>query len=290
MLLFNIQNRKHYLIRVCVFEILYKISILIHWLRGKRNGVSTAELLKFLFLTTRFSIGLAKIKKIIKVGKYVKIYLKEFKFPLYFPAKGCLPMLYIVLGENLSPENWHYYEIENKKIDKNDIVVDCGATVGTFTIYASQKAKHVYAIEPFSESLELLRRSFSKVKNVSILPYAVGSSKRKAYMTGDTFGMEIHKTNKGESITITTIDDLFFKKGIQVAFLKADLEGYEMEMLKGAMNTIKSYKPKLAITTYHKQKDPIEIVNFIKQIVPSYTIVLRGIERKYGNPVMLHAY
>ena len=170
------------------------------------------------------------------------------------------------------------------------MVVDCGAGVGTFTISAAEKAKKVYAIEPFQDSLIPLKLTFRKNRRVIIIPFAVGEKPGKAYMTGDVFGTGILSSNTISPVDIKTIDQLFFEKNIKITYLKADLEGYEMQMLKGASKTIKKFKPKIAITTYHKKNDHIYICNFLKKLNPSYHFYLRGVDRRHGNPIMLHAW
>ncbi|OGE45041.1 hypothetical protein A3B39_05450 [Candidatus Daviesbacteria bacterium RIFCSPLOWO2_01_FULL_37_10] len=109
-------------------------------------------------------------------------------------------------------------------------------------------------------------------------------------MTGDVFGTGILSSNTISPVDIKTIDQLFFEKNIKITYLKADLEGYEMQMLKGASKTIKKFKPKIAITTYHKKNDHIYICNFLKKLNPSYHFYLRGVDRRHGNPIMLHAW
>lgn len=54
-----------------------------------------------------------------------------------------------------------------------------------------------------------------------------------------------------------------------------DVEGAELIALKGAEQTIKKYKPKLAISIYHKPNDLWEIPLLIKSWVPEYKIYIR---------------
>lgn len=68
--------------------------------------------------------------------------------------------------------------------------------------------------------------------------------------------------------------DKYLDKG-EVNFIKADIEGYELEMLKGGEYIIKQYKPKLAISVYHKPDDILEIITYLKKIVPEYKIAIR---------------
>jgi len=223
------------------------------------------------------------------VGKYLRFYIKGLSIPFYFPKKDYLTLLYII-GENQNPNSWHYYETKETPITKDDTVVDCGAGVGTFTISAAQKGKKVYAIEPFKESIEPLKLTFAGNKKVVIIPYAVGEKTDLLYMNGGVFGTDIQTIKTSFPVKVTTIDKLFFEKGRKITYLKADLEGFEMQMLRGARKTIKNYKPKIAITTYHKKNDHIYICNYLKKLNPQYNFYLRGIDRRHGNPIMLHAW
>jgi hypothetical protein len=58
-------------------------------------------------------------------------------------------------------------------------------------------------------------------------------------------------------------------------FIKMDIEGSEMEALKGAASTIRTKKPRLAISVYHKPEDIITIPAFLQNLVPEYKFYLR---------------
>ena len=54
-----------------------------------------------------------------------------------------------------------------------------------------------------------------------------------------------------------------------------DVEGAEKNAILGAENTISRYKPRLAISIYHKPKDIIEIPTLLKELVPEYNFAIR---------------
>lgn len=61
----------------------------------------------------------------------------------------------------------------------------------------------------------------------------------------------------------------------QVDFIKFDIEGAELAALRGAKKTIYQYKPKLAISIYHKPEDMYTLIRYIKSIRPDYEIAFR---------------
>jgi hypothetical protein len=50
---------------------------------------------------------------------------------------------------------------------------------------------------------------------------------------------------------VATIDDEVEKYNLSIGFMKIDIEGYELEVLKGAINTLKSQHPILSLSSYH---------------------------------------
>lgn len=77
------------------------------------------------------------------------------------------------------------------------------------------------------------------------------------------------------SIEVDKIDNLI-SHDIKVTMIKMDLEGVELEALKGAKAIIKKHKPKLAIAVYHKIDDLIELPKYIQSIVADYNFYLRA--------------
>ena len=89
--------------------------------------------------------------------------------------------------------------------------------------------------------------------------------------------ISLQRSDKTERIEIVTIDSFVFNNKLdRVDFIKADIEGAEREMLRGARSTLRKYAPKLAICTYHKPDDPIVLENIILESNPKYTIVHIG--------------
>ncbi|MDR1638844.1 MAG: FkbM family methyltransferase [Clostridiales bacterium] len=74
-------------------------------------------------------------------------------------------------------------------------------------------------------------------------------------------------------IETTTLDEAL--NGQKATFIKLDVEGAELEALKGAEQTLLRDKPKLAICVYHKPEDILEIPEYLYGLMPEYHFKLR---------------
>lgn len=177
------------------------------------------------------------------------------------------------------------YETESVQLHPNDVVVDCGANIGMFSILAVQRgAKTVYAFDPQKRTLKLLDINItSNGCEGKIIPISFGLSDRKCSLSftesEGTIGSRISREGDAATTTIecTTLDDWVAENNIpRIDFIKADIEGAERDMLRGARNTIKRDHPRLAICTYHLPDDPEVLRDIILSIDPSYHIDQRA--------------
>jgi predicted transposase YdaD len=66
-----------------------------------------------------------------------------------------------------------------------------------------------------------------------------------------------------------------------------DIEGAEMEAIKGGADTILSRSPKLALSVYHKTRDLYEIPLLVHQLNPSYRLYLRHFGNYFDDTLLL---
>lgn len=82
------------------------------------------------------------------------------------------------------------------------------------------------------------------------------------------------KNNEGTiEVQTARLDDVL--NGEKATFIKMDIEGAELNALKGAEQTILTYRPKLAISMYHKPEDMWEIPAYILSLHSDYRLYLR---------------
>lgn len=171
------------------------------------------------------------------------------------------------------------YEMYKVKIEKDDVVFDIGANMGLFACYAAMKGAKVIACDPDTRCIKVLKEQEKLYPNfISVLPIGLSDTTGKVsfYESEDcalsSFSL-IRGKNKRKEIQIDTIDNLVESgKVSKIDYIKADIEGAERDMLRGAVNTLRTQSPKLSICTYHYSDDPIVLENIIRNANPKYTI------------------
>ena len=146
---------------------------------------------------------------------------------------------------------------------KDKVVLDIGANIGNHTLYFSRicNAKLVYAFEPNKIVYDILNRNI-EINNagdiVKTFNGGVGRSKGCGNISFfDTQNMgrtQICEAEKGE-IEIIAIDDFIFEE--KVGLIKIDVEGMELDVIKGALSTIVKYKPCIMVEVW-KESGNIE--------------------------------
>jgi len=91
----------------------------------------------------------------------------------------------------------------------------------------------------------------------------------------------------GTSVKVTTIDKFVEANKLpRVDFIKMDVEGHELKVLKGAHETIQAFKPSLAVSAYHRGDDLIKLPKFLLELNPNYKFYLRHCTSFWGNTVL----
>lgn len=169
---------------------------------------------------------------------------------------------------------------EDIEFIKNKDIIDAGAFTGDTSIPLSQITdSNVYAFEPFEESFELLKLNIDKnnIQNIVPVNKSLGNinGSRTLYLSEDniqgvTSNPNIRKYDMELKVQETTIDSFVDEHKLDVGYITVDIEGAELDLLKGAINTIKSQKPILCISIYHKVSDYFEIIPWISNLNLNY--------------------
>jgi FkbM family methyltransferase len=186
------------------------------------------------------------------------------------------------LKYTLAEQELEIYGSGSRAVQPGDVVLDCGANNGVFTRTAlSRGARLVVAIEPTPNTVECLRRNFAREitdgrvivepkgvwDHVDTLELAVGTN---GNTTGNSFVFGRDEKTKIK-VPLTTIDILVDELHLpRVDFIKMDIEGAEKQALRGAMNTIRKFRPRMALASEHLPEDPVQIPKVVATIWPGY--------------------
>ena len=184
------------------------------------------------------------------------------------------------------PDGEGPYETEDVQLRNDDVVIDCGANMGIFSILAVKRgAKTVYAFDPQERALNLLHANITANNcdgNIITVPYGLSDKKGILSFAEASLNIGASRISRdGDTATTTiectTLDDWVAENNIpRIDFIKADIEGAERDMLHGARNTIRRDHPRLAICTYHLPDDPEVLRDIILSIDPTYHIDQRA--------------
>jgi len=138
-------------------------------------------------------------------------------------------------------------------VKPRDNVIDIGANIGVYSKILSELVGpdgHVYSIEPFPPTFEILCYNVRKLRLVNVEPINVAISDSDAFVTMvlpyDSSGAETHyrasiatdyaEDGKSEKANVqaTTIDSKFLNASEKISFIKCDVEGHELACIKGA--------------------------------------------------------
>jgi len=193
-------------------------------------------------------------------------------------------------GNNFSSigvgSNFHEHEIREYFDISKGIFVDIGANIGKYTIMVGKKIKgKVVAIEPEKRNFEILKTNvkLNNLNNIILINSACFSKNGQKKFFLDEIGTEAssfyqEKMQGSKTIMVQTkkLDNILNESNIkQVDLIKIDVEGAEADVLKGAINTLKKYHPRIIFEAWNenylkKCKNILDKFGYdIKKIAPN---------------------
>lgn len=140
---------------------------------------------------------------------------------------------------------FHKLQLAMRHVKQRRVAIDIGAHVGIWARVMAADFEKVESFEPMASSCECFIKNVT-ADNVTLHPYALGAFAGDMRMlTHQTHSMWTYIDPKGDAVAeMRTLDSFSFAN---VDFIKIDCEGYELHVLQGAMETIKSWKPTMIV-------------------------------------------
>jgi FkbM family methyltransferase len=219
-----------------------------------------------------FMSFLYKVIKFLRLGNPVslKISVPKYNYKVLCPIKKEEIINMTIREDDI---------IEHFTPKQGDIVIDIGANIGRYTIISSKRVGtkgKVVAIEAHPGNFEILNRNIklNQLTNIIPLNYAAYSkeTKIKLYVPDEESGYTIYHTlmertgKKFVEVNANTLDYLLQLNEIrqeEVNWIKIDVEGAELEVLKGATNVLSKSKDIALLIEVHGQNNYRPLVEFL---------------------------
>lgn len=194
------------------------------------------------------------------------------------------------------------------KPKKGDVVVDAGAHVGVYSLRAAKLVGNnglVIAIEPAEENYKILLKNIFINNTRNIVPIKVGlwssRGKAKLYIKESSMLHSLFKdldesfTLRAEEIYITTLDHLLKELGVDhIDILKINVEGAELEVLKGAKEVLTEKRVyKIVVTTHPPHEESSRaIVRYLISFGYNVKVIklIGGMRVIYGSVEQIFIY
>lgn len=177
-----------------------------------------------------------------------------------------------------------YFEKDILSFSDNEVFVDggCYDFETSKSLMEKCRVKKIYAFEPDYDNIEKIERQITKYADCEVVLLKKGLWNQTDTLTfsatGDMESYVIEKNdltdygNNYTQIEVVAMDEVIKEP---VTLIKMDIEGSELRALEGAKQLIQTYRPKLAISIYHKPEDTVDIPAYISELVPDYKFYIR---------------
>ncbi len=189
-----------------------------------------------------------------------------------------------ILNFKISGKTDYLFECHSEKsevyeklipLGEKEVIVDLGAydgdTIREFLSATKGRYEKIYALEPDAKNFRKLSKKTEGMSNIEL--FNIGAWSKKETQFFDTKGgRNSRRSDSGMAVNFNSVDNLISDK---VTLIKMDIEGAELQALKGAENTIKAYRPKLYVCAYHRNEDMFAIPFKIRELCSDYHIFFR---------------
>jgi FkbM family methyltransferase len=171
------------------------------------------------------------------------------------------------ISDVIEQTGWYY---EPKTIDyiknmnlKDCNILDIGANIGNHSHAIEHYSTDctIYSFEPLEANYTVLKANVKSPINLFVTDNLETENFITSFWGKDNLGYTGLSEN-GQSCKNITIDSIIFPQ--KVGLIKIDIEGHELQALKGAFETISKHLPCI-IAEHHTNEEHIEVLDYLKQ-------------------------
>ncbi|HTH94758.1 MAG TPA: FkbM family methyltransferase [Rhodocyclaceae bacterium] len=189
----------------------------------------------------------------------------------------------VLAGYEYRPWDQYFEDFIGRKLD---VFVDAGGYDGDTAEQFCKRYpdyRRVYLFEPSAANMIKARQRLSGVRDIEYVEQGVSDACGTLSFSSELGSASIVSTHGSVSIPVTTIDT-YIKE--PVSLIKMDLEGWELNSLRGAENHIRTDSPVLAISAYHHPSDFWRIREYIRGFGLSYDLLMRHYSESWTETVL----
>ena len=261
------------------------ILILAHRTMGHERvklPLNNADYWRLYAAVEKLTVGAESLPLNFRDWQAYRINLQTFGYPIELFARPGGIMTQMLLQQYRCDLGTTSIEVR-----PGDIVIDGGACYGDTALYFAHKTGptgRVYSFEFLPDNLAVFERNLAMNPDYSqrIRPVRHPLWVRSGvelYIEGSGPGTRVVTTPDqptAQSVTTLSIDDLVAREGLErIDFIKMDIEGAELKALQGAVETLRRFRPKLALSIYHRIEDFWEIPQWLDGLNLDYKFYLR---------------
>lgn len=174
-------------------------------------------------------------------------------------------------------------------------VIDVGGYIGdTVLLFRDLFSKStIYAFEPQTGNYNSMVQTLAAdVESGRLVPVQMGLGDKKATMRISGYQGKVDAAASvtrdygveelTEDVQIISFDSYAKEHKLNVGVIKVDVEGFEQEIIKGSLKTIKEQRPLLVVAIYHNGKEFYELKSYIEKLDLGYKFAIR--RSTLGNP------
>jgi FkbM family methyltransferase len=187
--------------------------------------------------------------------------------------------------------NDQYFPKDIINLGSDEIFVDCGvydfATSNQFIRETKGDFRLIFGFEPDNDNFKTSSKNVPTYYKDKVSLYNIGSwsGSRTLRFNKEASLISGVDPNGVIKISVDSIDNVVLDN--PVSYIKMDVEGAELESLKGAVNTILKNRPKLAICLYHNVEDLCLITNYVNSLNLEYKFFVR-LHTRFSQELVLY--